>query len=379
MFDSVGQLEDSEFPIYARYLADLVGWYNKGGFTDENGVYHASGHYNWIHVWEIWNEPKSGQEIPANVPDRRAAPWMTPDRFAALYDLCSDTMRTVDPTIVIGGPALGSWPYDDYMQQFIADEHAPLGFVSFHFYAAMSATESDASALGAVTGDRFLNRLIQVHQILAQLRPGQDIPIWIDELGIDETALPPLDVRGVAPISYAFISDSFAVAEAQNVSLLSQFLLVSNAQFGLINQQTNQWYRTYWFYRSLAQDFPPGSTLLPMSIDNSQQLVGVAAITPNKRSIQILIGNIQVAQPTDVNGTGVPKIVRLTFTGSLPGMRSQASVLSFNATTSATALPAAQQIALFTTNGNPAIQVPVGGYGATLISVPLAPIKSPGS
>src|SRR6185437_10547357 len=59
MFNSSGKLRDGTFHEYARYLARLVGWYNKGGFTDDAGVYHHSGHQGWIHTWEIWNEPSS--------------------------------------------------------------------------------------------------------------------------------------------------------------------------------------------------------------------------------------------------------------------------------------------------------------------------------
>jgi hypothetical protein len=109
MYDHNGQLPDSMFPVYAQYLARIVGWYNQGGFTDDNGTFHSSGHMNWVHTWEVWNEPKSGAEIPAPLPSTYAPPWMTAERFAALYDRCSAAMRAVDPTRVSGGPALGSW------------------------------------------------------------------------------------------------------------------------------------------------------------------------------------------------------------------------------------------------------------------------------
>ncbi len=182
----------------------------------------------------------------------------------------------------------------------------------------------------------------------------------------------PVDVRGTAPISYAFISDTFAVAEAQNVSLLSQFQLVSNAQLGIINL-SNQPVVSDVLVLSLARaGFPPGSTLLPVHVDNSQQIVAVAAIAPQGGQPACVVANIQVAQPTDVNGPGVPKIVRLTFTGSLPGMRPSASVLAYDATTSSSAFPTPQQATLVSANGAQTMQVSIGGYGATLISIPIA-------
>lgn len=377
MYDSVGQLEDSEFPAFSTYMARLVGWYNKGGFTDDQGVYHASGHYGWVHAWEIWNEPKSGAEIPGPVPDRTATPWMAAYRFAALYDMTSTAMRKVDPTIITGGPALGSWPDNDYLREFVANETAPLDFFSFHFYAARSRLETDAYDLGEVTGDRFLNRLIVNRQMLNELRPGQHIPFWIDELGFNENSLDIVDPRGSSPVGYAFIADSFATAEANGVALLGQFALLGNAQLGLVDIKTLQTYRPYWLYRVLATQFPPGSTLWPVQVDRSDQLVGVASTSPDAKTLNLLVGNIQVANTNDVNGKGVPKEVRVVLLGTTEAQRlaltkAVATVWRFDAQAIATGIPTPQTVPLFKlANGQMAIEVPIGGYGVSIISIPL--------
>jgi hypothetical protein len=39
------------------YYGRLLAWYTRGGFVDELGVKHTSGHHLNITVWEIFNEP----------------------------------------------------------------------------------------------------------------------------------------------------------------------------------------------------------------------------------------------------------------------------------------------------------------------------------
>ena len=64
----------------ADYQARLVGWYTKGGFNDEYGKWHASGHHYKIAYWEVLNEIESEQNIepgilyPSVRCDRRECP-----------------------------------------------------------------------------------------------------------------------------------------------------------------------------------------------------------------------------------------------------------------------------------------------------------------
>lgn len=378
MFDSSGQLPDAQFPAFATYMARLVSWYNQGGFIDDQGVFHASGHYGWIHTWEIWNEPKSAADIPVPIANRNAiAIWMAPDRFANLYDQTVTAMRAVDPTIVTGGPALGSWPDANnfYLQAFVQDETAPLDFLSFHFYAATSPQETDAQTLAQVTGPRFLDRLTANRQLLDQLRPNQHIPIWITELGIDEVSFLPMDPRGNDPIGYAFIADSFATAEANGVGVLDQFSMVSDAQYGVINIQTNQRFPVSWLYQQLSQQFPPGATLLPVALAGARGVVALAALAPDGQSLRLLLGDLQPASPTDVDGHGVPMTIRVTIAPGAHHLAGAAAIgWRFDATTLGLgAMPPAQSVPVVALpSGQVAVQMSLAGYGAAIITIPLA-------
>jgi hypothetical protein len=379
MFDAQGNLPDQNFPLFATYMARLVSWYNKGGFTDDNGVYHKSNHANWIHVWEIWNEPKSAADIPVDGIDRQNPMWMAPDRFARLYDMTVDAMRAVDPTIITGGPALGSWADENnfWLQGFIEDEHAPLDFLSFHFYAARYSTDPDSEIFNEVTGSRFLDRLTANRKLLDQVHPGQHIPIWITEMNLDENSTLPSDVRGTSPVEYAFLVDALVTAEYQGIGLIDQFNAVSSPEFAMINYKTYQYYGTAWFYQQFSRLFPAGSTLLPVTTGQQSNVKALAMISPDHKSLHLLVGNIQVASQSDKNGAGVPKEVRITLTGSFQGLHvsanATASVWNFNAHTPPQQMPASQPIGFFTPGaGQIAMQVPLMGYGAAMISIPLS-------
>ncbi len=380
MYDNTGHLPVANFPLFARYMAQIVGWYNKGGFTDSAGVAHPSSHHDWVKTWEIWNEPKSGWDIPTKAPgyNPAAAPWMQPEVYAALYDTTVTAMREVDPSILTGGPALNSYPDDSYFAIFLQNVTAPLDFFSFHFYAEYDPKNPDQHLLDAVTGDRFLTRLMNVQAYEKQYRPGKPpIPIWITELGINESSLAARDPRGTAPIAYAFLADTLTTAFTHGVQQIDQFCLASDLQLGLMDNKSNAIYRPYGFYQTFTQQFPSGSTLIttPKAVDAASGLTLLAMVAPDGKSLRVLVGNIKVAHPTDVNGAGVAKNIRLLLKGTVAGhaidTAHPAQVWRFDATTPATLTPAPTSFTPLTDGSLPAVQGTLTGYGALIFSVPL--------
>ena len=45
-------VRDSAYQRLGTYYARLLSWYEKGGFTDELGIYHASGHNYKFDYWD---------------------------------------------------------------------------------------------------------------------------------------------------------------------------------------------------------------------------------------------------------------------------------------------------------------------------------------
>src|SRR5271155_4232424 len=52
------ELRDSSMKEVADYFARVASWYTAGGFTDELGAFHPSGHHYKIDYWEVLNEPE---------------------------------------------------------------------------------------------------------------------------------------------------------------------------------------------------------------------------------------------------------------------------------------------------------------------------------
>ena len=84
MDDSNGHLLRSHFQDFAKYCANMVRYYNKGGF-DAGGKHYQSPSPYGIHWWGIFNEP--------NINGISASDYVT------LYNLVVPAMQAVDPTI----------------------------------------------------------------------------------------------------------------------------------------------------------------------------------------------------------------------------------------------------------------------------------------
>jgi hypothetical protein len=374
MFNKYGQLRDPTFHEFAKYMARLVAWYNKGGFYDDYGVYHKSGYSEWVHTWEIWNEPSSSYEIPVPVPDK-SAPFLDPIHLAKLYNVTEAAMRAVDPSIVIGGPALSGhtdYAFADYIGPFAANLTQPLGFVSFHLYATGSITEPDQIAL-----DRLRERLPYVirslQPIAHRLNGWRGAPIWLDETGFNESSRLPADPRLNSRITNTSIADTFAIATNLDVGWVDEFPFVGYAPGGLVDHNTAATHTSYWLYSLLSQTMPAGS--LRLAVNNPYpQFSVMATLAPLNRAIYVLIGNNVVAHPTyDVNGYGAIRSVCLVFNNAHTGVwiptSSRAKMWTFDGHAPNNSLPVAMAQHLIVHPDQAVMVVRLTGYSANDIQI----------
>jgi hypothetical protein len=70
-----------------------VSWYTQGGFTDELGKRHESGHRFKIDYWEVFNEVDFEHD-------------MTPEQYTERYDAVVSAIRKVAPRMKFVGLAL---------------------------------------------------------------------------------------------------------------------------------------------------------------------------------------------------------------------------------------------------------------------------------
>lgn len=169
-------LRDPTFKELADYYARLVSWYVKGGFTDECGVEHTSGHNYTIEYWEVGNEVEA-EHVP------------TPEFYVQLYDAIVPAIQAVSPDTKFVGVGLGhntDPAYFNWLQTFLDPaKHAPgipLHFVSYHWYGIPDVATTDVQAAQCFAqADTFVGIVEQVEVFRKQLSP--DVRTTLNEVG----------------------------------------------------------------------------------------------------------------------------------------------------------------------------------------------------
>jgi hypothetical protein len=118
----------------AEYYARLVSWYTRGGFKDEHGRWHDSGHRFTFDYWEVLNE------VDIEHPMTRAF-------YTALDDEIVGALRRVSPETKFMGLSLASPELNPAFFAYFLDpgNHRPAisrDRISHHFYAVPAADET---------------------------------------------------------------------------------------------------------------------------------------------------------------------------------------------------------------------------------------------
>ena len=118
----------------ADYYARFVSWYTQGGFTDELGKFHASGHHYDMRYFEVFNEV-DGEHEP------------TPAQYVGRYDAIVEAVRKVAPEMKFVALALSYPEGGAHMFEYFLDPRnhkpgIPLDYISFHVYATPSADQT---------------------------------------------------------------------------------------------------------------------------------------------------------------------------------------------------------------------------------------------
>lgn len=128
------RLKASTIRQVADYQARLAGWFTQGGFSDESGVWHESGHHYDIAYWEVLNEP----DFEGN---------LSPQVCSQLYDAIVIAVKKVAPRLKFMGPAVGDAAgAAKYFAYFLDPQHhragVPIDMISYHLFAIPDADES---------------------------------------------------------------------------------------------------------------------------------------------------------------------------------------------------------------------------------------------
>jgi len=122
-----------DFDRYAAIVEHIVRHYNRGW---DHGFHYG------LKYWEVWNEPDLGTLFWGG----------TPGQFYTLYAKLAQAVKRADPSALVGGPTLAkpneASPYRDGFLRFVRDEHLPLDFFSWHWYATDTDDPHDFVRIG---------------------------------------------------------------------------------------------------------------------------------------------------------------------------------------------------------------------------------------
>jgi hypothetical protein len=285
------EFRDPSLKEVGEYYARLVGWYTQGGFTDEFGKRHDSGHHYKIDYWEVLNEVDGEHS-------------MTPQTYTRVYDAIVEAIHRADPKITCVGMGLGGEPRE-FIEYFLDHKNhkagIPLAMISYHFYAVPSSDETPEVMEHTYweQADRFLNVVSYIQGIRERLSPETQTDA--DELGSISAEDTEQDKPGhvFKPIAnsywnlcgslYAYLYVELAkrgvevAGESQLVGYPTQYPSVS-----MVDWETGQPNARFWVLKVLRDNFGPGDKLV--ETDSSPPYVYAQAfVTPEgKRKILLL-------------------------------------------------------------------------------------------
>ena len=261
------ELQDPTGAQLADYYARLVSWYVNGGFTDENGIRHNSGHHYALPWWEVLNEVDFEHS-------------MTPKQYADRYDAIVSAIHRVSPQTKFVGLALampGKSP--EFFEYFLNHRNhkagIPLDMISYHFYASPVASQTIDSWQYSFfdQADGFLSTVRYIESIRKRLSPQTKTDC--DELGVilptDNTSAdstpPPAAYWNLAGALYAYLYIELSrmqidvIGESQLIGYPTQFPSVS-----MMNWQNNKPNARYWVLRLVHDNFHVGDQLVQTSL-----------------------------------------------------------------------------------------------------------------
>ncbi|HUJ22794.1 MAG TPA: hypothetical protein VLX58_14775 [Bryobacteraceae bacterium] len=267
------ELRDPSMQELSDYYARLVSWYTRGGFTDELGKRHESGHHFKIDYWEVFNEV----DFEHNT---------APEQYTARYDAVVGAVRKVAPEMKFVGLALAAPSQNPGMFEYFLNPRnhkpgVPLDMISYHFYAVPTADQ--APEVQQYTffdqAGHFLDTVRYVENIRQRLAPATQTTInEIGSISADDGqqgapghVTQPIanSYWNLAAAVYAYLYGNLAAlgievaGESQLVGYPTQFPSVS-----MVDWSTGAPNARFRVLELLHKHFGPGDKLVETAVNN---------------------------------------------------------------------------------------------------------------
>jgi len=317
------ELRDPTFREVADYFARIVAWYVKGGFTDELGKRHHSGHHYKVDYWEVFNEPDLEHGFSV-------------ETYSKLYDAVVQAIHAVSPqTQFVGISHSYIVGHPEYLTYFLNPKHhkpgIPLDMISYHFYAVPNADEPPEVQQFTYfnQADKFLEIVGYIETIRKMISPKTGT--MVNEIG---TMLPD-DWAQTSP-DYVFkpIRPSYWNLSAATYA----YVFVGLARLGIdvagesgipggpglwpsismLDWAIAQPNARYWALKLILDHFPPGDKIVETSSD-SGYVMAQAFVSPGGERMLLLINKRQREFEINLPGADGSKIETIDLaTGSSP-------------------------------------------------------------
>ncbi len=370
MLNASGQLDiANHLTDFVKYSANLVRYYNTGGFDwGPVPTHFQSKSTNKITWWGIFNE--------YNINGLSAA------QYVQLYNAMVPAMLAVDPTIKFSALELSdfdSGPGDPrnnlpafFMPAAAGGVSTHVDIVSTHFYSSCNQKDTDTQLFNTVPG--FVNDVSYFYQEV-KLRPDLgSVPVWVTENnvnadfdkggGISACNGTPFvtDRRGTSAFFAAWRPYVFSQLGKVGNQALYHWDYDADAQFGEADFGTGNKYLSYWVDYWLGQLYPqiPAAPDILTLTATETTTTEILATKNSDGSVLVMVVDRAVLSPSDNNGTGDLRTAVIDI--SALGNFTTASQLNINAATTVTTGP--QPVSI-----TPASKLTVNlpGYGVALL------------
>lgn len=312
------QLRDTTMKELTGYFVRLFSWYTKGGFTDELGVFHKSGHFYSIPYWEVLNEPDLEHHLPVAL-------------YTKMYDAIVGELKKLSPQTKFVGLSLAHIRDPDYFEYFLDPRNhqpgIPLEGISYHHYSRPAWPQQPIDEYQYTffnQAESFLDKVRYIEHIRKRLAP--QVFTMINEIGVilrspRETG--PIDAHywNLAGAMYAYIFLELTklgievAGESQLVGYPTQFPDVS-----MMNWENGHPNARYWVLRLLKENFGPGDQLVRTTTRDKGGHLAVQGILTKQGKKILLINKHHTAVPVVLPAEAANGVINYTdiFTGENP-------------------------------------------------------------
>uniref|UniRef100_A0A0G4F5U3 Glycoside hydrolase family 42 N-terminal domain-containing protein n=1 Tax=Chromera velia CCMP2878 TaxID=1169474 RepID=A0A0G4F5U3_9ALVE len=300
----------------ADYFERVARWFALGGFFDECGEWHESGHHYPLAVWEVLNEPDIEHDL-------------SPELYNEIYDAVVTRLAPLLPDTSFLGVSLSGHNRTDFISTFLdASKHQkrssveveiPIqGFSTHQYVVAEGALPSVANSFFKQMDD-FVDECKEIEKARERLQPSSE---WfMGEVG----CLPSWEKTGkqegfwtLCAASYAYLFGQLSglgsvsgLGMSQVISFPSDRLFPGSVEeattTSMVDWQTGDGNVRFWVLKMMLEELPFGPKMTvpvlwghPADLWGSQvESVDIGAGAVKERSVPVYACGYLISSQTD--------------------------------------------------------------------------------